>query len=203
MGAASKGVSIFLRIAELIASVIPLGILGHFLSIVNGLNVGSDQRVVYGVAVASLGLFFSLVLLPPLRYSFWAFPIDIIMAIMWLVAFCLLETLTGMDTCNSSWYWSYWGFYWGGWWRTPVVVSNPWNVEYAGCAAWRAVLGWSFIAFFLFMCSAILGIYEVTKHRKDKKHPATASQMKETGRNNPPSAMPYVEGPNTANGTQV
>jgi hypothetical protein len=156
MGSASKVVSVFLRCAELVSSVIVLGIVGHFLAVASDANIFSDSRLIYATVVSSLGTFFSIILLPPFTYSFLAFPIDFIMAILFLVSFCLCEALTGSNTCYSNWYWSYWGYYWGGYWGRPLVVDGPWSIEWAGCSSWRAVLAWSFIAFFLFLCSAIL-----------------------------------------------
>ena len=94
MGSASKVVSVFLRLGELVCSVIVLGIVGHFLSVISDANIFSDSRLVYATVVASLGTFFSVILLPPFTYSFLAFPIDFIMAILWLVSFCLLEAVS-------------------------------------------------------------------------------------------------------------
>lgn len=94
MGSASKVVSVFLRLGELVCSVIVLGIVGYFLSATSDANIYSDSRLVYTTVVASLGTFFSLILLPPFTYSFLAFPIDFIMAILWFVSFCLLEAVS-------------------------------------------------------------------------------------------------------------
>lgn len=93
MGGASKALSVCLRIAELIGSVIVLGVVGNFLRIVGDAGASADSRLVYVVVVASLGTFFSIILLPPFTYSFLAFPIDLILSVLWLVAFCLLESV--------------------------------------------------------------------------------------------------------------
>ncbi|KAH8788902.1 hypothetical protein F5883DRAFT_533501 [Diaporthe sp. PMI_573] len=187
MGSASKVVSVFLRLGELVCSVIVLGIVGYFLSATSDANIYSDSRLVYTTVVASLGTFFSLILLPPFTYSFLAFPIDFIMAILWFVSFCLLEALTGINTCYSNWYWSYWGYYWGGYWRTPVVVSSPYDIAFTGCSSWRAVLAWSFIAFFLFGGSAILGVYVVAKYREEKRNQRNPPMKMVSGSGGPPT----------------
>ncbi len=62
----------------------------------------------------------------------------------------------GSNTCNSYWYWNYWGYYWGGWWYYPEPLLDPWDIGYSGCAQWRTVLAFSFISGFLFLLSFIL-----------------------------------------------
>ena len=94
MGSASKIVSVILRIGELVASVIVLGIVGYFLWIISDANIYSDSRLVYTTVIASLGIFFSIILFPPFTYSFLAFPIDFTLAILWLVSFCLSEAVS-------------------------------------------------------------------------------------------------------------
>lgn len=64
-----------------------------------------------------------------------------------------LAQRTGIHTCSSPWFWNYWGFYWGRRWRRPLWVSGPVS---AGCAQWRTVLGFSFMAMFSFIVTTIL-----------------------------------------------
>jgi len=100
--------------------------------------------------------------------------------------------LTGIHTCNATWYWSYWGVLWGGFWRTPRIVNGPADIGWSGCSSWRAVIAWSFISFFLSLCSAILvshgtkdfgpdacdpadalttqGAYVISKYREEKRN---------------------------------
>jgi hypothetical protein len=93
MGAASKGLAVILRLGELACSVIVLGILGRFLAIVGQANTYADSRIVYAVVVACIAIAFSIIFLPPFTYSFMAFPVDFILFTLFLVAFCLLETV--------------------------------------------------------------------------------------------------------------
>jgi hypothetical protein len=93
MGAASKGLAVILRLGELSCSVIVLGILGRFLAIVGQANTYADSRIVYAVVVASIAIAFSIIFFPPFTYSFMAFPVDFILFTLFLVAFCLLETV--------------------------------------------------------------------------------------------------------------
>ncbi|KAK4236268.1 hypothetical protein C8A03DRAFT_17051 [Achaetomium macrosporum] len=170
MGSVSKVFSVILRLGELVCGVIVLALLGRFLHIVAEADVYADARIIYATVVSSIAIAFSILLMPPFTYSFMAFPFDFIMFTLFLVAFCLLETLTGVNTCNAAWYWGYWGFFWGGFWRTPVVVTGPGDIDWAGCASWRAVLAFTFISSMAFLCSTLLGAYVVMKYREEKRH---------------------------------
>ena len=90
MGAASKVVSVLLRIGELISACIVCGIMGRYLSLQHDANASYNSRIVYAVAMASISIFFSIVLMPPLKYSFMAFPLDLVLFVCWIVCFGLL-----------------------------------------------------------------------------------------------------------------
>jgi hypothetical protein len=91
MGATSKAVSVVLRVLQLISASIVAGILGRLLHLVHTAHGHFNSRLVYAVTIAGLSIFFSLILIIPLLYSFLAFPLDLIMFILWMVAFGLLE----------------------------------------------------------------------------------------------------------------
>ncbi|KAG7293980.1 hypothetical protein NEMBOFW57_004041 [Staphylotrichum longicolle] len=169
MGADAKVLQLGLRIWQLICSVIVLGILGSFLHRLSDAGVSRDGRVVYSIVTASISTVFSIVFIVPLLYDFLAFPGDFILWIMWLITFCLLITRTGGSTCTSPWFWDYWGYYWGGWWRRPIIVTGPADIGYSGCAEWRTVLAFSFMAMFAFFVSPILGAYFVVRYWKGTK----------------------------------
>ncbi|KAK0705773.1 hypothetical protein B0T21DRAFT_298961 [Apiosordaria backusii] len=164
MGAASKVIHIVLRVFEVICSVIVLGLLARFLHLIAQAGASADSRVVYGVVTASISTLFALVFIAPFIYAFLAFPMDAILFVMWIVVFGLLTSRTGSSMCNASWYWNYWGYYWGGWWRVPEVTV--WDRGYGGCASWRAVLAFSFLAAIAFLVSAILGAVVVHRYRR-------------------------------------
>ncbi len=174
MGAASKAVLVVVRVWQLICSVIVLGILAAFMNRLHNANGPNDGRIIYSIVTASISTAFSIIFIAPFFYSFLAFPFDFVLFVMWLVAFCLLESVrlyfhcprapsavpkltfaqrVGIHTCSSSWFTNYWGFYWGRWWRRPVVVTGPVN---SGCGQWRTVLAFSFMAMFAFIVSTIL-----------------------------------------------
>ncbi|KAK3302943.1 uncharacterized protein B0T15DRAFT_402100 [Chaetomium strumarium] len=156
MGSVSKVFSVILRLGELVGGVIVLALLGRFLYIVGEANVYADSRIIYTTVVSCIAIALSILFMPPFTCSFMAFPIDFILFTLFLVAFCLLETLTGTDTCNAVWYWSYWGYLWGGFWRTPVVVTGPGDIGWAGCASWRTVLAFTFLSSMAFLFSSVL-----------------------------------------------
>jgi hypothetical protein len=90
MGVASKAVSVTLRALQLISAAIVAGILGRFLHLVHSGHGHFNNRLVYAITLAGLSIFFSLCLILPLL-SFLAFPLDLIMFILWMVAFGLME----------------------------------------------------------------------------------------------------------------
>lgn len=93
MGTTSKVVLVCLRIWQLICSAIVLGILAAFVYRVSDADGPSDGRVIYGLVTAAISTAFSILFMAPFRFSFMAFPGDFILWIMWLVAFCLLDTV--------------------------------------------------------------------------------------------------------------
>jgi len=173
MGAASKVFSVILRVGELASSVIVLGIAGHFLWQIGRANSYADAHLIFAIVVASISTVVSILFMVPFSLSFFAFPIDLILFVLWLVTFILLEILTGANTCDSVWYYSYWGYYWGGFWRTPFIVTGPWDIGWAGCSSLICVLAFSFIASLGYLCSCILGLYVTVKYREEKKKRTT------------------------------
>jgi hypothetical protein len=90
MGTTSKAVSVILRVGELICAAIVVGILGRYLDLVYDANASPNGRIIYTIVIGGISIFFSLVLMPPLKYSFWAFGLDFALFICWMVAFGLL-----------------------------------------------------------------------------------------------------------------
>lgn len=94
MGTASKVVSVVLRIGELISACVVCGIMGRYLTLQDDdANAPYNSRIVYAVAMASISIFFCLVLMPPLKYSFLAFPLDLSIFVCWMVCFGLLANV--------------------------------------------------------------------------------------------------------------
>ncbi|KAH6870926.1 hypothetical protein B0T10DRAFT_533697 [Thelonectria olida] len=71
------------------------GAVHKIVSVVGNLTIAGvnmDGRLVYTMVVAGIGIVYSICFCPPLDALFTGFPFDFILFIMWLVAFCLLET---------------------------------------------------------------------------------------------------------------
>jgi len=167
MGWASKTLSVCLRVGELISASIVAGLVGSYLHYVNDAGDSESSRMVYTVAIAGISIFFSLVLMPPLKYSFWAFALDFALFVCWMVAFGLLEDLTGSGGCNSAWYWQRWGYYWGGYYVYPYNTLTQSIVGTSACSKWRATLAWSFIGGMCWLVSFILGMYVIYNSRTE------------------------------------
>jgi len=163
MGTASKILSVAFRVWELICSAIVLGIMSRFIWAIRQSPLHSpNSRIVYAETVAALGIFFSLILILPMAYSFYAFPLDLSMFIMWMVSFSLLANRS--SSCDSTWFWNYWGYYWGRWWR--VGPPSLTLVGRSGCGQWRAMLAFSFMASMTFLASFCISLYCLSRRRE-------------------------------------
>jgi hypothetical protein len=156
-GVAHKLISFILRLGEFSSAVIVLGILANFCYDLTIAQSYADSRIVYTMVVAGIALVYSFFVCIPFKTLFLGFPLDFVFFILWLVAFCLLETKTASGACSGRWYNDYWGYHWGRFWRYGPVGSVP--INRAGCSQWRTVLAFTFIASFTHLLSGILGIY--------------------------------------------
>jgi hypothetical protein len=181
-GTTHKVISVILRFIQFASAVIVLGVLGHFVHLLDDNDGNTDGRIIYTMVVAGIGIVYSILFIAPVDKLFLSFPADFVLFIMWLVAFCLLQDVsrsttlcfaltlhlalhqtikeprmqdtdieqrTGTENCTSGWYYNYWGYYWVG----PV---NNAGINGSGCAEWRTVLAFSFIACFFHVFSGIL-----------------------------------------------
>jgi len=159
MGIASQITSLILRAIELTSASIVAGLVGAYLHFVSEAGADANDRFVYTIAIAGISIVFSILFMPPLKYSFYGFPLDFALFICWMVAFGLLVNLTVSNSCGSIWYWRDWGYYWGGYyWYIPIDQANAVLVGTAACSKWRATLAWSFIGGWFWFSSAALGI---------------------------------------------
>jgi len=83
-----------------------LGILGRFFHVLHLGRGPSDGRLVYTEVIAGISIAFSILLFPPLTYSFYAFPLDLAIFICWMVAFGLLDNVGSLNP--ESDYVAYW-----------------------------------------------------------------------------------------------
>jgi hypothetical protein len=94
MGTAHMVVSSCLRVLEFVCTAIILGILAKFFSLLNIFNGPKDSRLEYAISMAAISVVASIILLPPLKYSFYLFPLDLALFICWIVCFSLLEDVS-------------------------------------------------------------------------------------------------------------
>jgi hypothetical protein len=92
-GLAHRIISVLLRFGELVSGIVVLGILGRFCNLIHAADMSVDGRIVYSMVTAAISIIFSLAVCPPINGLFLGFPFDFVLFIMWLVAFCLLETV--------------------------------------------------------------------------------------------------------------
>jgi len=172
MGTASKVFSVILRFGELCSFVIVTALLGRFFYFEDIAPNGSiNGRLIYAQVISCLSILFSIVLIVPLKYSFYAWPLDALLFICTIVAFGLLANLS--TSCTSTWYVTYWGWYWGRLWVPGSRVSD------VGCGSWRAILAFLFMGSMAWMLSAILGAFVFLEIREGREtHRATGLKEK-------------------------
>ncbi|SPO06025.1 uncharacterized protein DNG_08714 [Cephalotrichum gorgonifer] len=151
MGGISRIISVLLRASALACSVIVAGLLGSYVHHVHKAGFGAGSRILYALSLSGISIFFALLLLAPLKFSFWAFPLDFAFFIMWIVAFSLLADLS--PRCTRPWFTFSWRFAWGS----------------RKCGIWRAALAFSFLAAMLWLASCLLGLYRTFRDRKESR----------------------------------
>ncbi|SCO84436.1 uncharacterized protein FRV6_08563 [Fusarium oxysporum] len=92
-GGGHKVASVILRFLQLTCGAIVLGLLGRFAYLADDANVSVDGRIIYTMVVSGITIVFSICVCLPFDILFLSFLFDFILFIMWLVAFCLLETV--------------------------------------------------------------------------------------------------------------
>ena len=92
-GTGHKVLSVLLRILQLACAAIVLGILGEFSHRANDNAVNIDNRIIYTMALAGICIIYTLLCVVPFKMQYLIFPMDFILFVMWLTAFCLLETV--------------------------------------------------------------------------------------------------------------
>ena len=90
MGTAHKIVSVAFRIFEFVAAAIIVGLLAKYFNLVNQVNGTADSRIIFAISIASISVAAALILLPPVKYSFYLFALDFALFICWTVCYALL-----------------------------------------------------------------------------------------------------------------
>ena len=73
-----------------------LGILARFYQHLSYVNGPTDPRLVYAISMAAISVAATFILLPPLKYSYYCFPLDMALFICWIVCFALLHEVRAL-----------------------------------------------------------------------------------------------------------
>jgi hypothetical protein len=92
-GVAHKVISVLLRMGEFASAAIVIGILGRFCYLISDAHAHTDGRIIYAMVVAGISIVYTFFFCPPFKSLFLAFPVDFVLFVMWLVAYCLLQTV--------------------------------------------------------------------------------------------------------------
>jgi len=92
-GVAHKVISVILRLFEFASAIIVLGLLSRFCYLISIAQVNADGRIIYAMVVAGISIIYSFFFCPPFKSLFLGFPFDFVLFVMWLVAYCLLQTV--------------------------------------------------------------------------------------------------------------
>lgn len=136
--------SFFFRLAELAFAAIVAGITGQYLHQNRGASSWSLSRQIFTEVVAGLSILLALLWLLPFSRSFIHWPIDLLLAICWFVAFGLLVNLIG-NSCGYIFNWS--------------------NVNPGGdqCGQSKANIAFCFLSAICWLVSALIGLFWVRR----------------------------------------
>jgi hypothetical protein len=101
-GIAHKIISVILRFGEFASAIIVLGILSRFCYHISVAQTDVDGRIIYAMVVACIGIIYSFFFCLPFKSLFLGFPFDFVLFVMWLVAYCLLQTVWLSFSCLYS-----------------------------------------------------------------------------------------------------
>jgi hypothetical protein len=90
-GTAHKVLSSCLRVLEFCCSGIILGLLSRFFYLLDQLDGPNDSRLIFALSMAAISVFFTIILVPPVKYSFYCFPIDFSIFVCWITCYALLQ----------------------------------------------------------------------------------------------------------------
>jgi len=148
----SRLFSIILRVLQLICAAIVAGIVGDYIDDTRRARGYTGDRFIYTIIVASLSLFASVVLLIPFTATFTIFPLDLLLFVLWLVAFSLLADFIAPLNCT-----------WGSWSLGPEYYLSDHTID--ACQRWKAGLAFCFISSMLWLLSALLAMWIVWRHK--------------------------------------
>ncbi|TQS38454.1 hypothetical protein Golomagni_01040 [Golovinomyces magnicellulatus] len=140
-------ISIFLRIGELIFSIIVLGLTSSWLHLNHNRAFSPRKSFIYTAVIACISIICALILLLPFAGNFSHWPVDLVLFITNMVAFGLLARYH-RRSCGSIWY------------------RNDFSPDRA-CGRYRSNISFLFLASIFFLASALLGMYIMRKRRRN------------------------------------
>jgi hypothetical protein len=140
-----------LRIGELAFAAVVAGIVGEYLHAYDKANAWPQSRFIYTEVVAGISMLLALFWLIPFTDSVINWPGDLIMFILWIVAFGLLVNWIEPLNCGSIWAWG--------------------GITQAGtCPKWNAAIAFSFLSAIFWIASAIVAFWFIHRLRGSTGH---------------------------------
>jgi len=140
---------LILRLAELAFAAIVAGVTGTYLHEVDTDNNDDSAwyhaRFIYAIVVAAISMLFALIWLIPFIHRILHWPLDILMSILWFVAFGLIVDFIG-DDCGAV-------FNWDG-----IRLRGR-----SSCSTWKADIAFSFLSAICWLASAVVGFYIIRR----------------------------------------
>lgn len=132
--------------ANVILAVVA-GLIGHYLRAFDKANSWPEKRFIYAEVVAGISMLLALVWLIPFKSGFVHHTADLVLFVLWIIAFGLLVNFIGPLHCGSIWAWG--------------------NITEKGtCQKWKAAVAFSFLSAIFWLISALVGIWFVHKTTK-------------------------------------
>lgn len=161
-------IALCLRVGELAFSATVAGLTGEYLHKNRGYPASAHKRFIYTIVVASISILFSLLFLLPFTSSFAKWPMDLLLFILWMVAFALLVNFIDGMGCGSVWNWK--------------GITNG-----GACDKYKANIAFCFLASIFFLVSAIIGFWVIRRNRKasvvdSHRHTTTTGRRRWYGR---------------------
>jgi hypothetical protein len=135
-----------LRIGELAFAAVVAGIVGEYLHAYDKADQWPQSRFIYTEVVAGISILLALFWLIPFTDSVINWPADLIMFVLWIVAFGLLVNWIEPLNCGSIWAW-------GG-------ITQP-----GTCPKWNAAIAFSFLSAIFWIASAIVAWWFIHRLR--------------------------------------
>jgi len=147
----SRLFSVLLRILQIAAAVVVMGITSDYVHDVNKVHGKPSDQLVYTLVIAVFSIVVAFVLLIPFTATLTLFPLDFLFFILWIVSFGILVNWIAPMSCTNPWWSDIW----------------PWNNNdpSGGCQRWKAVLALTFLSAMFWLLSSLVALWVVHRGR--------------------------------------